>query len=399
MAEKKPIVKTKREVERKPAKKPLENINSFVYKLWTLVNDECTPSIQWSLDGEKVVIENPAKFTAKVLVASDKQLFKTKNISSFIRQLNMYGFRRVKENSGKIPLIFKHESFKQGRPDLLVDVKRKKSTPLKQPITSAALPLPTPKGSKPIIQQNYVPTIPGFSLYPSLPISQPYNPYFNNPTVGKNVSMPFVKPFVNHGPTFINMASHPIIFSKPWVPASTIEENNTIVQTPESKEFYNLEVPSEPLQNPWQHTPYYKTTTPLQDHKTPTPSNTMAQKAFMQFHGNYYIPQLGYRNYGDPTDSMSYQNLRHDALSANPYLPFSFPGPPFPKSVSLPSSPKTPEHFHKPVQVKTDESTIASPTTSTKASLESFGVFKSRVPKTEVNEEVIFALTADDEKE
>jgi hypothetical protein len=95
----------------------LENINSFVYKLWTLVNDECTPSIQWSLDGEKVVIENPAKFTAKVLV--DKQLFKTKNISSFIRQLNMYGFRRVKENSGKIPLIFKHESFKQERPDLL----------------------------------------------------------------------------------------------------------------------------------------------------------------------------------------------------------------------------------------------------------------------------------------
>ena len=94
-------------------------MNSFLYKLWTLVNEDNIPTIHWSQDGEKVVIENPAKFTAKVLVASDKQLFKTKNISSFIRQLNLYGFRRVKENCGKIPLIFKHESFKQGRPDLL----------------------------------------------------------------------------------------------------------------------------------------------------------------------------------------------------------------------------------------------------------------------------------------
>jgi hypothetical protein len=83
------------------------------------VNDDGTPSIHWSQDGEKVVIENPAKFTDKVLLACDKQLFKTKNISSFIRQLNLYGFRRVKENCGKIPLIFKHESFKQGRPDRL----------------------------------------------------------------------------------------------------------------------------------------------------------------------------------------------------------------------------------------------------------------------------------------
>ena len=111
--------KTKRESEKKPAKKPLENNNSFLYKLWTLVNDEAISCIHWSQDGEKIVIENPTKFTAKVLVSSDKQLFKTKNISSFIRQLNLYGFRRVKDNCGKIPLIFKHESFKKGRPDLL----------------------------------------------------------------------------------------------------------------------------------------------------------------------------------------------------------------------------------------------------------------------------------------
>ena len=111
--------KTKGEVEKYPPKKPLENINSFLRKLWTLVNDESVSSIYWSHDGEKVVIENPTKFTAKVLVANDKQLFKTKNIASFIRQLNLYGFRRVRQSCGKIPLIFKNEFFKKGQPDLL----------------------------------------------------------------------------------------------------------------------------------------------------------------------------------------------------------------------------------------------------------------------------------------
>ena len=106
-------------MERKAEKTPLENANSFLYKLWWLVNDGSIPQIHWSLDGEKVIIENPTKFTAKVLTCSDKQLFKTKNISSFIRQLNLYGFRRVKHNCGKIPLIFQNELFKRERPDLL----------------------------------------------------------------------------------------------------------------------------------------------------------------------------------------------------------------------------------------------------------------------------------------
>ena len=295
----------------------------------------------------------------------------------------------------------------------VVNVKRKKSVPIKPPVAPAVVPIAPPKVSKPIIQQNHVPTIPGFSSYPRIPTSQPY-PYLNNSIGGKNIPMPILTPFaVNHGPTFINMGPHSTIFSKQRIPARPKEEESTNTEKTESKELYDMKIASEPLYNPWQHTASYNTITPLPDRETPTACSTVAQNAFVQIHGNYHkypstyfngnmfpIPHLGYRNYGDSVDSMSYQNFRHHTLPTNPYLPFSsFPAPPFLTPVSLPSSPKTAEHFPK-LQEKTE--TIKSPTTSMEStSLESFGVFASRVPtnSTKINEMIISGLTADEEKE
>ena len=111
--------KKKAAQSKKSSKKPVGNVNSFLHKLWSLVNDESLSEISWTQDGEKIIIENPAKFTSKVLVNCEIKIFKTKNISSFIRQLNLYGFRRVKETSAKTPIIFKHHCFKRGRLDLL----------------------------------------------------------------------------------------------------------------------------------------------------------------------------------------------------------------------------------------------------------------------------------------
>lgn len=299
-------------------------------------------------------------------------------------------------------------------------MKRKKSGSSKQPVLSTPLPLPSPKEPKSTtIEQNHVAIPPVFSSNPNLPTSQPY-PYVNNSTRGKNVPMPFVTPFaVNHGPTFINLGSHSTIFSKPPVQASRIskvEEDSGTGQKSGSTELVNLKVASESLYNPWQYTPYYNMTASPQDPKTPAPSNTMTQRAFMPMHGNYHkyptpyfngnmfpIPQLGYRNYGDPTDRMSYQNLRNHTLPPNPYLPFSsFPSPAFLKPVSLPSSPKSPELAeHSPkLQKKTEVTSISSPTTSTTpGSLESFSIFTSYVPKMKMSENIIAGLTADDEKE
>ena len=296
-----------------------------------------------------------------------------------------------------------------------MDVKRKKSIPLKQPATPVGLPLPTSTVPKQTIQQNHVPTVPVFSSYPSLPTSQPYR-YVNNSAVGKNFPVPFVTPFaVNHGPTFINLGSHSTIFTKPRLQANQIsngEENTPIVQQPENKELYNLKVPNEPWYSTWQRPAFYNTPMALQDPKKPASSNTMAQNAFMQVHGNYHkypstyfnnnmfhVPQLGYRNYGDTSDNISYQNLRNHAFPTNPYLPFStFPTPPFIKPGNLHSLEHSPA-----LPTKAELPTVSTPTTTTKlTSLESFSVFTSYVPKgpkMEINEEIISELTAENEKE
>lgn len=75
-------------------------------------------AIQWSLDGLSFIVLNPDKFL-RVL----PQYFKTRNYSSFVRQLNMYDFHKVKNPRGLHE--FKHGFFQRGRPELLPQIKRK----------------------------------------------------------------------------------------------------------------------------------------------------------------------------------------------------------------------------------------------------------------------------------
>ena len=64
------------------------------------------------------MITNTEKFT-KIL----PKYFKTKNYASFVRQLNMYSFRKVKSKAGLHE--FRHEKFNRHRPDDLKAIKRK----------------------------------------------------------------------------------------------------------------------------------------------------------------------------------------------------------------------------------------------------------------------------------
>ncbi|XP_071785475.1 uncharacterized protein [Asterias amurensis] len=105
------------------------NSNTFPGKLWKLVNGGRFQSIGWSNAGTCVAI-NGTTFKNEVLYNEEFSVFKTQNFSSFVRQLNLYGFRKLaavstKESmSGEDVHHFQNPFFNRNRPELLGHVRR-----------------------------------------------------------------------------------------------------------------------------------------------------------------------------------------------------------------------------------------------------------------------------------
>ena len=77
----------------------------------------------WSDDGTYFVVKNTAVFAASHLPC----YFKHSNFQSFVRQLNIYGWRTVKQsNCADGSVAFHHKFFQRGRRDLLGNIKRSK---------------------------------------------------------------------------------------------------------------------------------------------------------------------------------------------------------------------------------------------------------------------------------
>jgi len=118
----------------------------FLKKTYHMI-DSCDPAVAtWSNSGDAFVVKDPDIFASTVI----PRFFKHSNFSSFVRQLNFYGFRKIKAESLRlaaataanaagvdVPLEdeaealasskhwqFRHEKFKRNRPDLLSEIRR-----------------------------------------------------------------------------------------------------------------------------------------------------------------------------------------------------------------------------------------------------------------------------------
>lgn len=114
----------------RPSKVTNKNHSIFLESTYQMISAANPAVATWSPSGDTFIIKNPTEFAADVI----PRYFKHSKFSSFVRQLNFYGFRKLKVDDPNLPpeektwWEFQHEKFLRGHKHLLTDIRRKTCT-------------------------------------------------------------------------------------------------------------------------------------------------------------------------------------------------------------------------------------------------------------------------------
>jgi len=94
---------------------------AFPRKVYEILSEQPPAIVSWNTSGRSFSIHDMDRFVSEVL----QKYFAHQKFSSFQRQLNLYGFKRIEPGGGGEPAgSYFHASFRRGREDLIGDVRR-----------------------------------------------------------------------------------------------------------------------------------------------------------------------------------------------------------------------------------------------------------------------------------